>query len=80
MQQSWTPDPTEVRENEVDKERKSSISTSLSLAWIPPNSSHEDGGHYGDEESTMYETVEYFLGATNLNPHHGYVKHVPQVK
>ena len=28
----------------------------------------------------MYETVEHFLGDTNLDPHCGYVRHVPQTK
>lgn len=28
----------------------------------------------------MYETIEHFLGDTNLYPHCGYVRHVPQTK
>ncbi|XXG80293.1 hypothetical protein AAC387_Pa09g1202 [Persea americana] len=74
MQQGRAPVTSEPRGKEVDKESQSSISTSSSLAGIPPDSP-EDEGHYRDDEPLTYETVEYFSGATELYPRRGYVRH-----
>ncbi|XXG53763.1 hypothetical protein AAC387_Pa03g1808 [Persea americana] len=69
------PDTSELRGKEVDEESESSIFTSSSSAGIPPDSPG-DKGHYRDDEPLTYETVEYFLGATELDPRRSYVKHV----
>ncbi|XXG53765.1 hypothetical protein AAC387_Pa03g1808 [Persea americana] len=75
MQQGRAPDTSELRGKEVDEESESSIFTSSSSAGIPPDSPG-DKGHYRDDEPLTYETVEYFLGATELDPRRSYVKHV----
>ena len=79
MQQGRAPDTNEPRGKEVDEESESSISTSSSSAGIQPDSPG-DGGHYRDDELVTYETVEHFSGATDLDPRHGYVRHVGQTE
>ncbi|XXG88129.1 hypothetical protein AAC387_Pa12g0382 [Persea americana] len=75
MQQGRAPDTIQLRGKEVDEESESSISTSSSLAGIPPDSPGDEG-HYRDDEPLTYETVEHFPSATKLNPCRGYVRHV----
>ena len=79
MQRRRTPNPTKARGKEVDEESESSISNTSSSTGIPPDSLG-DGGHYGDEKTAIYETIEHFFGATDLDPHRGYVRHVPQAE
>ncbi|XXG53114.1 hypothetical protein AAC387_Pa03g1264 [Persea americana] len=75
MQQGHAPNTSEARGNEVDEESESSISTSSSSTGIPPDSLGDEA-HYRDDEPLTYETVEHFSGATELDPHRGYVRHV----
>ncbi|XXG40400.1 hypothetical protein AAC387_Pa01g1128 [Persea americana] len=75
MQQGCAPDTSQPRGKEVDEESESSISTSSSSVGIPPDSPGDEG-HYRDDELLTYATVEYFPGATELDPCHGYVRHV----
>ncbi|XXG50624.1 hypothetical protein AAC387_Pa02g4595 [Persea americana] len=75
MQQGRAPNTSQLRGKEVDEESESSISTSSSSAGIPPNSPGDEG-HYRDDESLTYETVEHFPVATELDPCRSYVRHV----
>ena len=63
----------------MDEESESRISTSSSSVGIPPDSPG-DGGHYGDDEPVIYETVRHFPGVAHLDHRHGYVKHVGQTE
>ncbi|XXG89926.1 hypothetical protein AAC387_Pa12g1812 [Persea americana] len=75
MQQGRALDTSQPRGKEVDEESESSISTSSSSAGIPPDSPG-DKGHYKDDKPLTYETVEHFLGATELDLCRSYVRHV----
>lgn len=60
----------------MDEKSESSISTPSSSPGVSPNSPRA-GSRYGDEEPAMYEIIEHFSYATNLDPHRGYIRHAP---